>query len=96
MFKKTDYDYACDIWSFGTIVYEMLASKRPFEKKNHYAYIESRVTTGRFPPKEKLSSKSLEYLEDIMRDCLQIEPDKRADCEELVAQLTNFAPPNVP
>jgi len=92
MFKKIDYDYSCDIWSFGAVIYEMITTKRPFEKRNNYAYIESRVTTGKFPEKERLTSKSLEYLENIMRQCLQVDHTVRGTAQELVAQLTNYSP----
>lgn len=92
MFKQEAYSFGCDIWSFGAVVYEMLTAKRPFDKKNNYAYVESRVTGGKFPPKERLSNKSLEYLEDVMRQCLQAEPSARANAAELVKQLTNYSP----
>lgn len=90
MFRGEEYDYSCDIWSFGAILYEMITSKPPFHKKPVASYIEQKVLTGKFPRNEQIGSKSFENLQVVMRNCLKTEPALRSSARELVEDLSKI------
>ena len=90
MFKRDEYDFACDIWSFGAVMYEMLSGHRPYKDKAH-AYIQSKVSSGRFPKSESVAPKDFQPLEKIMRQCLSLDPKRRPTAGRLVSLFDALA-----
>lgn len=86
MMRGQPYDDGVDIWSFGCIMYEMVAKKPPFHNKT-VSYIESRVTQGKFPKSEPVGTRRFRNLEIIMRSCLRSDPTIRCRAKQIVEDL---------
>lgn len=89
MMKRESYGFECDIWSFGTVIYEMLTGTAPFHGKTD-SQIYSKIIYGKFPKKESVASKRFQGLEKIMRSCLSFDEAKRANAKFLVDELTKL------
>lgn len=86
MIKQQKYNSKVDIWSFGCVLYELLASKPPFNKKPN-SVIENKVLNGKFPRKDLVGGRDFENLNVIMRNCLKLEPALRCKARDLVDDL---------
>eukprot|EP00340_Litonotus_pictus_P003136 CAMPEP_0170519314 /NCGR_PEP_ID=MMETSP0209-20121228/4778_1 /TAXON_ID=665100 ORGANISM="Litonotus pictus, Strain P1" /NCGR_SAMPLE_ID=MMETSP0209 /ASSEMBLY_ACC=CAM_ASM_000301 /LENGTH=679 /DNA_ID=CAMNT_0010805173 /DNA_START=27 /DNA_END=2066 /DNA_ORIENTATION=- len=75
------YDYKCDIWSVGCIIYEMCALKPPF-RANSLEDLFKAITKGRFEPIPKIYSQDLHMMVGIL---LQVNPSLRPDVHKLLA-----------
>jgi serine/threonine protein kinase len=75
------YDTKVDIWSLGTMIYELLVGFAPFTGVDPYD-LANNVNAGNYgvPKNIKLSLKCL----DLLHKCLQFEPKKRAGHKELL------------
>ena len=72
--------YKCDIWSLGCIVYEMCALKLPFKGKNMHELKEN-ICKGKY---EKISSRYSKELSDFIKTLLEIDIDKRPNCDMIL------------
>jgi serine/threonine-protein kinase ULK/ATG1 len=78
IFKGKAYDSRVDIWSLGTLFYQMLTGFNPFYGRNMnelFYWIEQ--GNYLFPSNIKVSFKTLSFL----NDCLQYDPKKRISME---------------
>ena len=73
------YSYKTDIWSLGVMLYRVASNKFPFNA-NNLAQLALKITEGAFPSLSKKYSPALHHLVASM---LQIEPEARADTDEL-------------
>jgi serine/threonine protein kinase len=75
------YDTKVDIWSLGTMIYELLVGFAPFTGIDPYDLAHN-VNAGNYgvPKNIKLSLKCL----DLLHKCLQFEPKKRASHQSLM------------
>lgn len=70
--EKKGYSYACDWWSFGCVIYEMLSATPPFySKKRHEIYDRIRFKNPNFYVFHSA------YAVDLMSKLLEKDPSKR-------------------
>lgn len=75
------YDHKADLWSVGTVLYEMAAGKPPFRASNHVELlrkIESAKDAIHFPPQSRISPD----LKHLIRGLLKRNPVERLSFEQ--------------
>lgn len=79
--KGAKYDHKVDVWSLGTVFYEMLTGFSPFTGMNKDD-LKRNLEKGnyRFPKHLKLSLEGLDFL----NNCLQYDPKLRMSWDELM------------
>jgi serine/threonine protein kinase len=73
--EKPNVTSACDIWSLGCTVIELLTGKPPYFELNFFAAMTSIVKDDHPPIPEEFSKE----LRDFLILCFQKEPEKRID-----------------
>ena len=76
--KQLGYDQKADVWSLGTICYEMLIGKSVFDSESLDELVE-KIEQGKFTIPTDLSKEAISFINDM----LQYESNKRLTCEEL-------------
>ena len=76
--KMLGYDQKADIWSLGTICYEMIIGKSAFDSKSMQELI-NKVQSGTYSVPTKLSKEIVSFLNAM----LQFNAKKRLTCDEL-------------
>lgn len=74
IWKNRPYSYACDVWSLGCLLYEIMTYKVPFAARSLHE-LRAKVTTGRFSPLP--SDKYSKELTQLCESMLQLNPSKR-------------------
>ncbi|KAI9788858.1 MAG: G2-specific serine/threonine protein kinase [Peltula sp. TS41687] len=74
------YTLHSDIWSLGCIMYELCSRSPPFVARTHLELCQ-RIRGGRFPP---LPSFYSQELQQVIRSCLQVNPNDRPDTAQLL------------
>jgi len=74
------YDYKCDIWSLGCIIYELCTLYPPFSG-NNYTEIRNNIKSGKYNP---ISSSYSNDLKQIIEWMLVVNPNKRKSSLELL------------
>ncbi len=74
--RGQDLDHRSDIFSFGLILYEMLAGQRAFQGKS-MAETMAAIANAEPPDLSELNSKVTPQLEKIVRRCLEKKPERR-------------------
>ena len=73
--KGEEYNYKCDLWSIGIIIYRLFFGKSPFHGESEEALIKNIEKFG-----NKLIKKTgNEELDDLIQKLLEKEPSKRLD-----------------
>ena len=80
IWKEQPYDYKCDIWSVGCIIYEMCTLRPPF-RGNSLKELYRNIMNGYYLPVSNYYSKDIK---DIISMMLVIDNKKRASAEELL------------
>ena len=78
--QKGNISYACDIWSLGCTIIQLLTSKPPYFDFNLYGAL-YRIVTDEYPP---LPDNISETLLDFLKKCFIKEPHKRPTARELM------------
>jgi serine/threonine protein kinase len=85
--EKAELDARADIFSVGTVLYEMAVGHVPFEGKNPHAIIK-RIVEGDYDDPMSVNPAVGHNLAKILRRCLALDPEKRyRKAAELVADL---------
>ena len=77
--RNEGYDQKADIWSLGTLCYEMLVGRNPFSGKS-MKDLYNKVKVGTYPLPNTLSREVVFFIEAM----LQKDPKKRLGCKELL------------
>lgn len=74
------YTHKSDIWSLGCIIYELCTLSPPFDARNIYSLCD-KIRNGHYAPIPKNYSSTLK---NVVDRCLQVDPRKRPDTNELL------------
>lgn len=74
------YTLKSDIWSMGCIIYELCAREPPFNAKTHFQLVQ-KIKEAKVAPLPDIYSPELNQ---VIRDCLKVNPDKRPDTAQLL------------
>ncbi|TQW00608.1 hypothetical protein V2A60_001677 [Cordyceps javanica] len=74
------YTLKSDIWALGCIIYELCAKEPPFNAKTHYQLVQ-KIKEGKVAPLPEIYSPELNQ---VIRDCLKVNPDRRPDTVQLL------------
>lgn len=75
------YDYKCDIWSVGCIIYEMCSLKPPFRAQSLEDLFKA-ITKGKYDPLPNIYSQDLQTM---IAQMLQVNPNLRPDVHKLLS-----------
>ena len=70
--EENKYNYKCDLWSLGIIIYELYFKEKAFKGKTEYSMINP-IESGKI----KLIKTNDEKLNDLINGLLQKDPQKR-------------------
>ena len=74
------YGLKSDIWSLGCILYQMASLKLPFQGTS-FKEVYNNTSKCKYQPLPRIYSKELDI---IIKKLLQIEPDKRPNCNQIL------------
>lgn len=74
------YTLKSDIWSLGCIIYELCAREPPFNAKTHFQLVQ-KIKEGKVATLPEMYSPELNQ---VIRDCLKVNPDRRPDTVQLL------------
>jgi len=74
------YDEACDVWSLGTVVYELAALEPPFQG-NSLMQLRRAVTAGRYSP---IPSSYSPQLSRIIGQMITVDPNRRIKAVDIL------------
>jgi NIMA (never in mitosis gene a)-related kinase len=80
IWNNKSYDYRCDIWSLGCVLYELTGLHPPFMAKD-FPGLSKKVTAGYYDPVSILYSKKLS---NLIKRCLTVDICKRPTADELL------------
>ena len=79
--NKQEYDYKCDIWSLGVIIFILLSGDPPFQGENNFETF-NRIKKGHFSFDGKEWKKITNEGKDLIKKLLVLEPNKRITITE--------------
>lgn len=80
-------DHRADIFAFGTVLFYATTGRLPFDGQNP-AVILNAILRGQFADPERVDRRLTPALADVIRSCLQVDPDARpASMRDVVATL---------
>ncbi|KAH8654642.1 kinase-like domain-containing protein [Tricladium varicosporioides] len=74
------YTLKSDVWSLGCIIYELCAREPPFNAKSHFQLVQ-KIKEGKVATLPAIYSPELN---NVVRDCLKVHPDRRPDTASLL------------
>ena len=81
--EENNYNYKCDLWSLGIIIYELFFKERPYKGISEYAILEEITKFG----KHKIKKTNDELLDDLLNKLLEKDPKKRISWDEYFNHL---------
>lgn len=80
IWKGLKYDYKCDIWALGCIIYEMCCMLPPFKAYDFPGLFQT-VTNGVY---EDIPQKYTKNLKELIALCLKVDPNSRPEAASLL------------
>jgi len=80
--KSEKYNYKCDLWSIGIIIYRLIFGKSPYSGETGIALLNSINRIG-----NKIIKIENEVLEDLIKKLLEKEPSERIDWDKYFNHL---------
>lgn len=80
--KKTSYDYRCDYWSMGVVMFILLSGTPPFYHEDNFELFEI-IKKGRYSFRSSVWRDVSEEARDFISKLLQVNPDDRITKEEI-------------
>jgi len=78
--RKKKYSEKSDVWSYGTVCYEVYARKEPFEDLDAIQAATSVVMDGL---RCKLPNNAPPFMHTLLNSCFEVEPEKRPTFKEI-------------
>lgn len=85
--RDPDISYATDVYSLGTVLYELLSGKVPFDAEHSYEVIDAVESDRALKPSAVARQPVPRILEDLAMRCLRKDPVRRPDMKEFVRLL---------
>ncbi|CAK8987116.1 unnamed protein product [Durusdinium trenchii] len=79
--QNVPYGSRIDVWSLGTVLYELLVLKHPFQSSNMAATVLKIISSEPAP----LPTRCSQEVNQIVQLCLQKDPSRRPSAKELLA-----------
>ena len=76
--EENNYNYKCDLWSLGIIIYELFFKERPYKGITEHAILEEIKNFG----KKRLKKTGDLNLDDLISKLLEKDPEKRLTWEK--------------
>jgi len=83
--KNSGYDFKCDVWSFGMVLYQLMTLKPPYWDRDRFEATEL-IEKGIRPTLDLLPQDWSELLQ-IFITCTELDPEKRPDAATVSAKL---------
>ena len=90
VWRDQPYDGKSDIWSLGCVIYEMAALKPPFRATDMKG-LYNKVQKGLY---DRIPIKFSNDLSTVISKCLQVNPNARPTCDQLINEVSAFASAN--
>lgn len=82
LWRRAPYSKKSEMWALGVVLYEVMALKRPFGGKNMDELIDN-ILNARYEP---LPNCYTPQLQDLVRQLLQLDPEKRPSLRDMFKQ----------
>ena len=76
--EKKKYDYKCDLWSLGIIIYELCFQVKPYEGSTQNELLSNIRNKG----KKDFKKTGVEQLDNLINDLLEVDPKIRLSWDE--------------
>ena len=76
--EENNYNYKCDLWSLGIIIYELFFKEKPYKGITEHAILEEIKRFG----KKKLRETGNFFLDDLIKKLLEKDPKERITWDE--------------
>ena len=81
--NNNGYDFKCDNWSLGCVIYELITLRSPFQTSEKLSLIElfKKINTGLYP---KIDNSKYSTAAKISEALLKVNPDERMDLPQVL------------